>query len=59
MAEQITLAKAALDYFGTEKKVTTTEYRELTQQDKEELRELFIKDGLDIAPLSVPKPKEE
>ena len=58
MAEPITLAKACMDYFSPDKKLTTQEYRELTHQDKVELREMFVAQGLDIAPLVPPKTDE-
>lgn len=53
MAET-TLAKACMDFFQPPK-LTTIEYRDLTRQDREELREEFIKAGWDIAPLPAPK----
>lgn len=57
--EEITLAKACLDYFSPSRKLTTHEYRELNQADKEELRDLFIKEGLNIKPLKVPPSETE
>lgn len=54
MAEEITLAKACMDVFSPSRKLTTQEYRELTQQDKEDLRDLFIKEGYNITPLKAP-----
>jgi hypothetical protein len=44
-----------MEYFGESRKITTTEYKELTRQDREELREEFIKMGVNVAPLPVPK----
>lgn len=55
MAEPMTLAKACMDYFSPDRKLTTLEYRELSYQDKVELREMFIAQGMDIAPLAQPK----
>jgi len=57
--EQITLAKACMDYFSPDRKLTTHEYRDLTHQDKVELREMFIAEGMDIAPLAPPKSETE
>jgi len=54
MAE-VTLAKACMDYFSPDRKLTTMEYKELTHQDKVELREMFIAEGMEIAPLAPPK----
>jgi len=54
MAEPITLAKACMDFFQPPK-LTTIEYRELTRKDREELREMFISAGWDIAPLPAQK----
>lgn len=59
MAEEVTLAKACMDTFSPSRKMTTQEYRELTQKDKEELREAFIKEGFNIAPLKAPSPEKE
>jgi hypothetical protein len=56
MAEEITLAKACMNYFTP--KMTTTEYRELSHEDKVSLREEFIKEGFNITPLQPPKPDE-
>ena len=56
MAEEITLAKACMDYFTP--KMTTTEYRELSHEDKEQLRKDFIHEGFNIAPLTPPKTDE-
>jgi hypothetical protein len=44
-----------MEYFGESRKITTTEYKELTRQDREELREEFIKMGVNVAPLPVLK----
>jgi hypothetical protein len=57
MAET-TLAKACMDYFSPSRKLTTMEYKELTHQDKVELREMFIAEGMEIAPLAPPKTDE-
>jgi len=59
MAEEITLAKACMDVFSPSRKMTTQEYRELTHQDKEDLREAFIKEGYNITPLKAPSPETE
>jgi hypothetical protein len=56
MAEEITLAKACMDYFSP--KMTTAEYRELSHEDKEELRKDFIHEGFNIAPLKPPAETE-
>lgn len=59
MIQQTTLAKACMDTFSTDgRKLTTIEYKELTHQDKVELREMFIAEGMDIAPLQPPKTDE-
>ena len=50
-----TLAKLCMEYFGESRKITTTEFKELTRQDREELREEFIKMGVNVAPLPVLK----
>ena len=55
MSEERTLAKLCMEYFGESRKITTTEYKELTRQDREELREEFIKMGVNVAPLPVLK----
>ena len=59
MAEEITLAKDCMDVFSPSRKMTTQEYRELTHQDKEDLREAFIKEGYNITPLKAPSPETE
>lgn len=59
MSEPVTLAKACMDTFSTEgQKLTTIEYKELSHQDKVELREMFIAEGRDIAPIQPPKTDE-
>ena len=55
MSEERTLAALCMEYFKDSKKLTTAEYKELTRQDREELREEFIKMGVNVAPLPVPK----
>jgi hypothetical protein len=50
---QVTLAKAVLEFFGTGefgRKVEIAEFRELTKQDREDLRRLLIEEGIDVAP---------
>lgn len=52
--EQISLVKAMQDYFQKDpdgKKIEMSEFRELSQQDKIELREMLIAEGYDVAPL--------
>ena len=55
MSEEKSLAKLCMEYFGDSRKLTTIEYKELTREDREELREEFIKMGVNVAPLPVPK----
>jgi hypothetical protein len=49
--EPITLAKACMETFPG---MTTVEYRELDMKDKVELRDAFIKEGCNIAPIKAP-----
>jgi len=55
MSEEKSLAKLCMEYFGDSRKLTTIEYKELTREDREELRKEFIKMGVNVAPLPVPK----
>jgi hypothetical protein len=57
MAEEISLVKACMDYFSEDRKLTKTEYQELSREDKEELRKMFIESGLNVAP--IPQLKSE
>lgn len=54
MTEQMSLVKAMQDYFSKDpagKKIEMAEFKELTQQDKVELREMLIAEGYYVAPL--------
>ena len=44
----MTLAKAMIDYFGPDRKLEISEMRELTREDKEELKEMFKQIGYKI-----------
>jgi hypothetical protein len=55
---QITYIKAMKDFFEEKEpkgtKISITEFKELTRQDKEELREELIREGYDVLPLPEP-----
>lgn len=54
-----TFTKAIMDYFkDSSHKLTTMEFKELTHQDKVELRESLIMEGIDVEPLAPPKSDE-
>lgn len=51
MAEQATFIEAVRDFFESEpngRKVTIPEFKELSRQDKLELREMLIEQGYDV-----------
>lgn len=55
--EQISFIKACKMFFGNGKHsrdLTIPEFKELTQEDKIELREMLIGEGYDVAPLVIP-----
>jgi len=58
MAEQISLVKAMQDYFQKKepigKKIEIQEFKDLTYQDKVELREMLIAEGYDVAEIKAP-----
>jgi hypothetical protein len=47
---QVTIVAAIRDYFN-DRKVEIPEFKNLSHQDKVELREMLIAEGYDIAPL--------
>jgi hypothetical protein len=54
MPEQISFVKLVMQYFAFGqhgRKVEISEFKSLTQKDKEELRDLFIEAGYDVAEL--------
>jgi hypothetical protein len=56
MAEPVKFTVALMQYFAKDgRKMTATEYKELTYQDKLDLREMLINEGIDVGP--VPEPK--
>jgi hypothetical protein len=60
MAEQISLVKACMDFFTKEpygRKVEVPEFKMLTWEDKNELRDMLIGQGYDVAELVVPAPR--
>jgi hypothetical protein len=57
MTEQMSLVKACQDFFTRPpfgKRIEISEFKELTQQDKIDLREMLIGEGYDVAELSRP-----
>ena len=55
ITEQVSFVKACQDFFLTPphgKKIEISEFKALTRQDKEELREMLIAEGYDVAPLA-------
>jgi hypothetical protein len=57
MAEPISLVKAMIDFFGTGphgRKLGIPEMKELSREDKIELREMLIGEGYTILELSEP-----
>lgn len=60
MAEQVTFIEATRDFFETGplgRKVTIPEFKELSTQDKRELREMLIGQGYDVR--EFPPPRSE
>jgi hypothetical protein len=55
---QITFIRAMKDFFEEKEprsaKISITEFKELTREDKVELREELIREGYDVAPLPEP-----
>lgn len=61
MAEQITLVKAAQDFFSKQphgKKIEISEFKNLTYQDRLELRKMLIAEGYDVADVKPPSSEE-
>lgn len=56
--QPISFTKALMDYFKDSRRITSPEFKELTHQDKVELREMLIQEGFNVAPLAEPKPIE-
>lgn len=57
MSEPISFVKACQDFFLKPpfgKKVEINEFKELTQQDKIDLREMLIGEGYNVTELSTP-----
>ena len=53
----VSLVKSCQDFFSTGphgKKIEIPEFKALTRQDKEELREMLIGEGYDVLPLPPP-----
>jgi hypothetical protein len=62
MEQQVTFVKACQDFFSTGehgKKIEISEFKELTREDKVELREGLIGVGYNVAELPVPAPVEQ
>ena len=62
MAEPISFVKAVQEYFSANphgKKVEISEFKELSRQDKVELREMLIGHGFNVSELPEPKPVAE
>lgn len=54
MAEPISLVKAMMDFFGTAphgRKLEIPEMKELSREDKSEIREMLIEEGYNILEL--------
>lgn len=54
----VSLVKSCQDFFSTGphgRKIDIPEFRMLTRQDKEELREMLIGEGYDVLPLPPPE----
>lgn len=59
MADQVSVVRAAQDFFSNGRhgrRIEITEFKELTRQDKEEIREMLIDEGYDISPLPTESP---
>lgn len=57
--EQISFVKACQDFFTKPpfgKKIEISEFKDLSHEDKVELREMLIGQGYDVAPLAGGKP---
>jgi hypothetical protein len=57
ITEQVSFVKACQDYFTNGKhgrKIEIPEFKALTQEDKEELRDLLIKEGYNVRELGAP-----
>ena len=55
MEEQVSFVKACQDFFTKppfSKRIEISEFKDLTQQDKVELREMLIAEGYDVRELS-------
>jgi hypothetical protein len=55
--EKVSFVKACQDFFTKPpfgKKVEISEFKDLTRKDKEELREMLIGEGYDVADLAAP-----
>jgi hypothetical protein len=58
MAVEVSMVKACQDFFSTGrygKKIEIAEFKALTRQDKEELREMLIGEGYNVLPLPPPE----
>lgn len=58
MSEQMSVVKAAQLFFSADphgRKIEMAEFKALTTQDREDLREMLIAEGYNVAPLA-PKP---
>lgn len=61
MSEQISFVKACQDFFlkpPHNKKIEISEFKELSREDKVELREMLIAEGYNVAPLVEASPSE-
>ena len=59
ITEQVSFVKACQDFFTNGKhgrKIEIPEFKALTQEDKEELRDLLIAEGYDVRELGAPTP---
>lgn len=54
---QVSIISAIRDYFN-DRKLEISELKNLTFQDRAELREMLIAEGYDIAPLAPAPPQE-
>lgn len=54
MAEPMSFVKACQDFFTRDplgRKIEVPEFKELTREDKEQLREMLIEQGYNVLPL--------
>lgn len=51
MSEQMSLVKAMQNFFKDEKKIEISEFKDLSYEDKVELREMLIAEGYDVTPI--------